>query len=128
MYGSISVNGMQVMKKFLASLAIACTVAVASAEPAFSISRYNSAGMSCAAVQRVIDREGAVILRYPSRNVRGMTLYDRYVADSGFCDGHEFADRVTVPTMDTPRCPVRACKRRPDPEDCFPLQPGCTRF
>lgn len=117
------------MKKFLVSLTvIACCAAFLPAEPAFAISRYNSTGMSCAAVQRAIGREGAVILRYPSRNVRGMTLYDRYVIDSSFCDGHEFADRATVPTADTPRCPVRACKTRPDPEDCFPLQPGCFRF
>jgi hypothetical protein len=128
MYGSISVKGMQAMKKLLASLAVTCAVTFPSAEPAVAISRYNSTGMSCAAVQRAIAREGAVILRYPSRNVRGMTLYDRYVADSGLCDGHEFADRATVPTADTPRCPVLACKRRPDPQDCFPLQAGCTRF
>ncbi|MCC2609320.1 hypothetical protein [Neorhizobium petrolearium] len=117
------------MKKFLASLTvIACGGALLPVEPAFAISRYNSTGMSCAAVQRVIRREGAVILRYPSRNVRGMTLYDRYVVDSSFCDGREFADRATVPAADTPRCPVRACKPRPDREDCFPLQPGCLGF
>ncbi|MFB9951085.1 hypothetical protein ACFFP0_19740 [Rhizobium puerariae] len=117
------------MKKILAGFpAFACAIALLPAGPALAISRYNSTTMSCAAVQRAIGREGAVILRYPSRNVRGMTLYDRYVTDSGFCDAHEFADRVTVPAADTPRCPVRACKRRPDREDCFPLQPGCLRF
>ena len=117
------------MKKFLASLAVAaCMIPMFSAGPTFAISRYNSTGMSCAAVQRAIGREGAVILRYPSRNKAGLTLYDRYVAGSGFCDDHEFADRATVPTSDTPRCPVRACKPRPDREDCFPLQPGCLGF
>lgn len=119
---------MKVMKKILAGLAFTVCAALLAAEPALAISRYNSTGMSCAAVQRTIAREGAVILRYPSRNRARLTLYDRYVADSRFCDGHEFADRATVPTADTPSCPVRACKRRPDPEDCFPLQPGCFRF
>ncbi|MCJ9669354.1 MULTISPECIES: hypothetical protein [unclassified Neorhizobium] len=116
------------MKKFLGCLAVIACGTLLSGEPAAAISRYNSTGMSCAAVQRAIGREGAVILRYPSRNKARMTLYDRYVIDSGYCDSHEFADRATVPTADTPSCPVRACKRRPDPEDCFPLQAGCLRF
>ncbi len=116
------------MKKILFGLAIIASGPLLWPEPAAAISRYNSTRMSCAAVQRAIGREGAVILRYPSRNKPGMTLYDRYVIGSGSCDAHEFADRATVPTADTPSCPVLACKRRPDPEDCFPLQAGCLRF
>lgn len=116
---------MQVMKKFFAGFAALAFIALIAAGPALAISRYNSTAMSCAAVQQAIAREGAVVLRYPSRSKAQLILYDRYVADSSFCDGHEFADRTTVPTADSPSCPVRACKERPDPEDCFPLQPGC---
>jgi hypothetical protein len=84
--------------------------AISAASPAAAISRYNSQSMTCAeARQRVID-EGAVILRYPSTKVRGMTLYDRYVTRSAQCDSHEYAERAYVPTQDEPRCPVLSCE------------------
>ncbi|MCS4241565.1 hypothetical protein M2418_001076 [Rhizobium sp. BIGb0125] len=41
----------------------AVLLAVLAASPAAAISRYNTTGMSCAAVQSAIDREGAAILR-----------------------------------------------------------------
>lgn len=116
------------MKKIPAYAAFLTLPVLLLAEPAWSISRYNSATMSCAAVKRAIGREGTVILRYPSARNPRLTLYDRYVVDSGFCDQHEFADSASVPTTDDPTCAVRACKRRPDPEDCFPLQRGCLPF
>lgn len=85
--------------------------AIGAASPAAAISRYNSQSLTCAeARQRVID-EGAVILRYPSKRVQGMTLYDRYVTRNAQCDSNEYAERAYVPTRDEPRCPVLACER-----------------
>lgn len=88
-------------------LAIALTAA---AGPALAISRYNATSMTCEAARAAIRSEGAVILRYPSTRVAGMTLYDRYVLDSDYCDDSEYAERAYVPTRDQRRCPVLACE------------------
>jgi hypothetical protein len=106
----------------IASLVVS-TILVAT--PALAISRHNSASMNCAKAQSLIDREGAVILRYPSPRVRGLTLYNRYVSDTGQCSSNEYAKRATVPTSDRNNCPVYACERRPERDDCFPFRAGC---
>ncbi|NLR99278.1 hypothetical protein HGP17_20855 [Rhizobium sp. P38BS-XIX] len=80
-----------------------------SAAPASAISRYQSLGKDCAAVQQVIAGERAVILRYPSRDGR-IVLYDRYVSDSDQCGISGYAARTYVPTRDNPLCPVYNCK------------------
>ncbi|MGE6739218.1 hypothetical protein ACQKGC_02955 [Allorhizobium pseudoryzae] len=95
--------------------------------PAQAISRYNSTGMTCEAVQSTLAREGAAVLRYPGRT--GVTLYDRYVASGRFCTADDFADDATVPTRDRADCPVKHCVKRPSPEDCGGFfEPGCTGF
>lgn len=83
---------------------------IAAASPALAISRYNVPGMTCEAARQAIRSEGAVILRYPSTRVSKMTLYDRYVRNSDYCDDNEYAERAYVPTRDNPRCPVLACE------------------
>lgn len=74
-----------------------------------AISRYNVSGMSCDRVHAILSQEGAAILRYPSPR-SGITLYDRYVANSLLCDAYQYADRTYIPTADTPSCPVYNCK------------------
>jgi hypothetical protein len=78
------------------------------AGPASAISRYNSTGMTCARVHAIIRSEGAAIIRYPSQ-FTGNILYDRYVADSGFCVGGQAANFTTIPTADRSDCPVYNC-------------------
>ena len=78
--------------------------------PAHAISRYNSQSMTCADVQRTVQREGAAILRYSSKRNPSLTLYDRYVADGRFCAVGEAATNAWVPTKDNPSCFVRNCK------------------
>jgi hypothetical protein len=115
------------MRIVLTAVVTVTTMWLAVNTQAHAISRYNSTGMTCAAVQTAIDREGAVVLRYPGRT--GVTLYDRYVASDRLCFSGEFAKSSTVPTRDTPRCPVQHCEKRPDPEDCDSiLEPGCFGF
>lgn len=93
-------------------------------QPAWAISRYNSTLMTCDSAQARIDREGAVIFRYPGRN--GVTLYDRYVSSERFCAGGEYAKSDTIPTKDTRSCPVRQCEMRPSPGDCSSfVEEGC---
>ncbi len=89
------------------------------ATPALAISRYNSRSMTCDEVHRRIAAERAVILRYPSTRVAGMTLYDRYVSNAGMCGNYEYPQRFTVPTSDRPNCPVYACKPPVDEDDLF---------
>lgn len=80
------------------------------AQPALAISRYNSTSLTCDQVRQRVINEGAVILRYPSTRVKGMTLFDRYVTRNALCDPHEYAERAYVPTRDTNRCPVLSCQ------------------
>ncbi|APH72305.1 hypothetical protein [Aquibium oceanicum] len=90
---------------------VALTIALAAvAAPAQAISRYNSLDMSCAQVQSAVAREGAVILRYPSKRKPSLTLYDRYVEHGGFCAVGEYAANDWIPTADKAQCFVRACK------------------
>ena len=93
------------------------------ASPALAISRYNSQSMSCAAARQAVLEQRAVIFRYPSKRVAGMTLYDRYVRDNRQCDSHEYAERAYIPTRDNPKCPVLACEPLPDAPFGFPRRP-----
>jgi hypothetical protein len=90
--------------------AVASVAIIAAAGPALAISRYNSASLTCDGARQAIRSEGAVIMRYPSKRVDNMTLYDRYVRNSDYCDPNEYAERAYVPTSDSPQCPVLACE------------------
>lgn len=79
---------------------------------AFAISRYNSLNYSCAHIKSIIADEGAVILRYPSTRVPGLTLYDRYVKHAGYCYGPDVKNRTYVPSADMEKCRVYNCKPR----------------
>ena len=94
------------MRMLLAALA----VIVASSE-AYAISRYQTTGMSCGQVRAALQREGAAILRWQSKRVAGVPLYNRYVANSRFCAMDERAVIATVPTRDDDACWVRKCER-----------------
>jgi hypothetical protein len=93
------------MKKLAAVIAF-----VMATSPALAISRYNSLTISCQAARAAIRNEGAVILRYPSKRVPGMTLFDRYIRNSNYCDVNKYAEWTTVPTKDNPRCRVLNCQ------------------
>jgi hypothetical protein len=67
-------------------------------------------GMSCAAVQDRIAREGAVILRYNSARHPNLPLYDRYVSSRGMCAMGQGPVFDTVPTRDNPQCAVVRCR------------------
>ncbi len=101
------------MKKIvLLGLAIA-----SAATPALAISRYNSMSMTCAEARAVINRERAVIMRYPARRTPNMTLYDRYVANADSCDVGYYAYQDYLPTKDRVSCPVYTCRPATDFDD-----------
>lgn len=85
--------------------------------PANAISRYNTNKMTCEQVHSALQREGAAVLRYPSKRNPSLTLYDRYVSSRYACDRHQVLERVSVPTKNTNNCPVLHCIPRPDPCD-----------
>lgn len=89
---------------------LALAVTLTASTQAHAISRYNSTQMTCDAVRERVLSERAVILRYPSTRVSGMTLYDRYVTRNAECAPHEYAERAYVPTRDADRCPVLNCQ------------------
>lgn len=75
-----------------------------------AISRYNSASMTCSQVKAKVRNEGAVILRWRSRNNPSIQRYGRFVANGGFCDSGLRAERSYVPSSDRKSCPVLECK------------------
>ena len=92
------------MKRILLAL---CIISVSS--PALAINRYNVQGMSCAAVQQAVNRDGDAILRWQSARNPSLPIYDRYVRNGLFCSPNEYAQRAFVPSKDRANCPVRIC-------------------
>src|SRR5690606_41903674 len=96
--------------------ALALTFAIGSAS---AISRYDSTSMSCASADERVRPEGAVIFRYPSERVRGLQLYDRFVAHRGFCTSGEVTAAKSVPTR-SGECALLICRQIIDERD-FPF-------
>lgn len=91
------------------------------ASHASAIERYQSLSMSCGEIQNTIARQGAVIFRYPSTKVKGMVLYDRYVRNDWQCDRGYAAMKTTLPSRDSPACPVLNCQMVDDDDHRFPF-------
>jgi hypothetical protein len=94
------------MKTLLIALGL-CLIAA----DAQAISRYDPTRMSCDRVHDTVAAHGAVLLRYRSPRNPSLTLYDRYIASSRFCDMGEYAARSSVPSADLDHCPVYRCKQ-----------------
>jgi hypothetical protein len=76
---------------------------------AHAISRHSVGGWTCARVKATLQSEGAAILRYPSTRNPSLTLYDRYVLDTRWCQPGQVFKNTSIPTADTKVCPVRKC-------------------
>jgi hypothetical protein len=83
---------------------LSLAAAEASAAP-----RYDVASMTCAEVQALIEKDGAAILRYPSKRILSLPVYDRYVKGQKYCETGEIARGAGVPTTDQKYCPVTKC-------------------
>jgi hypothetical protein len=86
---------------------------------AYAISRYDPTRMTCDQVHAIIDQQSAVILRYQSKRVAGLPLYDRYVSSDAFCERGEMLDPFYVPTRDQNSCEVERCKKVDYDDDPF---------
>jgi hypothetical protein len=89
--------------------------------PANAIERVNANRLSCAGVQTKLIQNGAAILRYSSKRNPNITLYDRYVGDSRYCQSNEIGKWANVPAKDTRSCQVIACEKY-EPSDLFPFK------
>lgn len=92
------------------NLAVIFVAFILSTGLAHAISRYQSTSMSCEAARSTVDREGAVVFRYPSARVPGLTLYDRFVSHGGYCSFNEYAGARSIPTADG-SCTLLACRQ-----------------
>lgn len=90
---------------------IVAILAIVAAANAHAISRYNSKSLTCSEARQILKDEGAVIFRYPSTRVPGLTLYDRYVASSRYCSSGEQTQWASIPTQDNSKCRVYKCRQ-----------------
>ena len=79
------------------------------ASDAMAVSRYDPTTMACATIQANILTEGEVILRYASRSLLRLPIYDRYVRSRAQCGSGEVMRSTGVPTADRDYCPVNKC-------------------
>ncbi|WP_426232047.1 hypothetical protein [Pararhizobium sp. DWP3-4] len=84
--------------------------------PTAAIDRLNAQDYSCDGVNEQVKADGAVIVRYPSKRPPGLTLYDRYVADVGFCESDELLQSTAISTRDG-MCSLSACRERSHSND-----------
>lgn len=89
-------------------LALAIVFAASAASPSLAIPRLNPLAMSCESAREAVHNQGAVIFRWTSP--RGLPLYDRFVRNSGYCDGNQYAEWKDIPTRNDKTCPVLNCQ------------------
>lgn len=73
--------------------------------------RVNIDGLSCAALQNVIQVRGAIIAQSTSPNT-GRQLLERYVSRRGFCFFNERTEYRGVATTDNAYCSVKICSEQ----------------
>ena len=64
--------------------------------------------MSCDQARAIVSQRGAAVLN------SGPRIYDRYVANSQFCEAGEVARASFAPTRDTAYCPIGGVCRTPE--------------
>lgn len=92
---------------------LAIAIILATTAPAEAISRYSALQMTCSEITAIIRRDGAAIFRYPSPRRTGLTLFDRYVRNSGYCARHQSLQKVYIPSAGG-QCLVQHCVSMPD--------------
>jgi hypothetical protein len=95
-----------------AVFALAMSAFTITSSLALAVERRHASATTCETVQDIVQRDGEIILRYPSRRVAGMTLFDRYVTNSSYCDDEFEAVSRVVDTADDGYCQMLACRQR----------------
>ena len=91
---------------------IALALSMSATQSAYAITRIASTSVTCEAAKALLQDSKAVIFRFPSKVVVGLTLYDRYVSDAGQCESQSSTVKKFIPTKDIDRCSVLACEIR----------------
>jgi hypothetical protein len=82
-----------------------------SAGAAFGFERKVARSITCEDAKEVISRDGAVVLRFPSERIPGLTLYTQFVRSKNICDGNQDVVRQTVILADG-QCELVRCVHR----------------
>lgn len=77
-----------------------------------STERFFAPTSSCEAIQDAISRDGDSVLRFPSKQVPGMTLYRRYVRNEQKCDSNDQVVSAHVKTSNDVPCELHVCAQR----------------
>ena len=81
------------LRLLITALLLVATTAPLAARP-------STLSMSCRQAQRLVAREGAVVMS------TGRHTYERFVATAGYCMTAEWAYSASAPTKDTDACPL----------------------
>ncbi|MBS7542066.1 hypothetical protein [Ancylobacter oerskovii] len=79
-------------------LLLCLPLVMAAAPAALAQAMPNSLQMTCTQVADLVKRQGAVVIG------TGPNLFDRYVANQGYCDNQSVTTPAWLATSDNPQC------------------------
>ena len=77
--------------------------------PCFAAQIMDAGHTTCAEVQQLVARDGAVVLKRPSNKVDGLKLTKRGVRGRGQCDSDDLPKPTRVKVADDAQCKLAAC-------------------
>lgn len=89
---------------------VICAALAISTTSASAVERYQSTGLSCAAIKASIKKQGSIILHFASNNADAPVRYDRFVGSANQCDTGSSVAASSVTTRDDPNCAVQSCQ------------------
>jgi hypothetical protein len=78
--------------------------------PAVAITRLYAGNLSCKAILSAIDKEGEAIVRYSSKRIPSLLLYNKYVSERAGCFSDEQTVTGLIPAKDM-ECQLTYCVR-----------------
>ena len=87
-------------------LMIAVALLLAVAVPASAAPAYSTWKLGCDQARAIVARSGAVVMYTAPASSLGPATYERFVANSGFCDPHETTEPGWARTSDAAQCPI----------------------
>lgn len=87
----------------------AAMLVLLTATQASALAQIQATGMSCAQVQASLQKNGQAVVHYRSARNPTLPLYDRYVANAGYCSVKQLPSTFSVPTRDNPKCRLMKC-------------------
>ena len=85
---------------------IAAVVLVSMGTSMQAQARVSTQNYTCSDVKDLIFRQGAIVL-----NIKGNSVYKRFVADRSFCQANQRLERINVPSK-SEKCRLHFCVER----------------